>query len=165
MGLDAWVWCDCIEKDRLRVPHPFPELLRLDETGGPEIASEDPATIERHDEWLLLSPCEHHECALAAHYLGNIGRIENLRRSLDKLRPNADLEFPVLRTKVIHSGSHCGNFLPLDDVKRLKNELNELRRLDFSPLGTEEAAQWREFFEQLGELVAAALTVSKPIVF
>ena len=165
MGLDAWVWCDCVEKGRLRVPHPQPELLLLDETGGPDIASQDPTVIERHDEWLLRSPCEHSECALVSHYLGNIGRIEILRRTLDALRPNADLEFPVLRTQVIHSGSHCGDFLAPGEVEKLRGELKQLRALNFAKLGAEEAAYWQEFLRQMDELADASLAVGKPIVF
>ena len=165
MGLDAWVWCDCVEKNRLRVQHPFPDLLHLDETGGPDIASQDAEIIERHDEWLLNSPCEHKECALASHYLGNIGQIERLRNSLDRLRPTADVEFPILRASVIHSGSHCGNYLAVDDVKKLKGELADLQRVDFAQLSPDDTARWREFTRQLGELVTASLSVQKPIVF
>lgn len=165
MGLDAWVWCDCVEKGRLHTPHPFPELLRLDETGGPDIASEDPAIIERHDEWLLRSPCEHSECALVSHYLGNIGRIETLRRTLDTLRPDASETFPILRNRVIYSGSHCGDSIAVEDVEKLQAELAALRGLDFTPLGAEESATWPEFLGQMAELVAASLAVRKPIVF
>lgn len=165
MGLDAWVWCDCVEKGRLRVPHPFPDLLCLDETGGPDISSQDPAIIERHDEWLLRSPCEHNECTLMSHYLGNIGQIEHLRASLDALRPSAQATFPVLRTRVIHSGSHCGDFLPVSEVEKLKQEVTELRRLDFSLLKADDAAQWTGFLQQLDDLIAASLSVGKPIVF
>lgn len=50
MGLDALVYCDCVEKGRLRIPHPFPKLLYTEENGSPEIKSKDPKKIAAHEK-------------------------------------------------------------------------------------------------------------------
>jgi hypothetical protein len=36
MGLDAVVFCDCVETNRLKVPHPFPKLLYVESHGSPK---------------------------------------------------------------------------------------------------------------------------------
>lgn len=59
MGLDAVVFCDCVETNRLKVPHPFPKLLYVESNGSPEISSKSPAKIDKHDEWMNLPPCQH----------------------------------------------------------------------------------------------------------
>lgn len=45
MGLDAVVFCDCVETKRLEVPHPFPNLLCVESNGSPEITSENPMKL------------------------------------------------------------------------------------------------------------------------
>jgi hypothetical protein len=52
MGLDAVVFCDCVEKDRLKSPHPFPRLLYISPNGSPEIHSRSQAKIEQHYDWM-----------------------------------------------------------------------------------------------------------------
>ena len=46
MGLDAVVFCDCVEKNRLKSPHPYPGLLYISPNGSPEIRSRSSAKHE-----------------------------------------------------------------------------------------------------------------------
>ena len=68
MGLDATVFCNCVEKGRLEVPHPFPERLYIDEDGRPEIRVDDLpyqsvlSLDEAHYAWLQSPPCKHQAC-------------------------------------------------------------------------------------------------------
>lgn len=60
MGLDAWVYCNCIKEGKA-LPHPFPELLVFDETGEPTLQSEGEISLElwlTHDKWYRNS-CPH----------------------------------------------------------------------------------------------------------
>lgn len=41
MGLDACVYCDCVERGKLQTLHPYPELLFVTESGRPEVNSDD----------------------------------------------------------------------------------------------------------------------------
>ena len=165
MGLDATVWCNCIETGKLHTPHPFPELLIVHESGAPDINSDDMDKVTAHDEWQSSSPCEHDECVLVGHYLGNIALVAGLRESVDKLSDDVEAEFSVLWSDVIYSGTHCGDFLKVDEVKRLKAEIANLRSRDFSVLEAEEVQYLQDFLEQMDELIEASLSVNKPIAF
>ena len=165
MGLDATVWCNCIETGKLKTPHPFPELLIVDKSGRPDINSDDIEKEMAHDEWQSSSSCEHDECMLAGHYLGNISLVAGLRDWVEKLSDDADVGYPVLRFGVIYSGSHCGDFLNIDDVENLKAEILQLKSRSFSVLETEEVQYLQEFLEQMDELIEASLLVNKPIAF
>ena len=65
MGLDAVVFCNCVEMKRLKVPHPFPKLLYVESNGSPEIRSQNRAKVDRHDEWMALPPCRHRDMLVA----------------------------------------------------------------------------------------------------
>ncbi len=165
MGLDATVWCNCIETEKLNTPHPFPELLIVHESGEPDIDSGDLKKVTAHDKWQSSSPCEHNECVLVSHYLGNTALVAGLRESVGKLSGDVEAEFSVLWSDVIYSGTHCGDFLKAEEVKKLKAEIVNLRSRDFSVLDTKEIQYLQEFLEQIDQLIEASLSVNKPIVF
>jgi hypothetical protein len=79
MGLDAVVFCDCVEKGCLLVPHPYPRLLYIAGNGSPEIRSKDPAKIHEHDNWMDLPPCKHEGMMLAGCSVGNMMFVPHLR--------------------------------------------------------------------------------------
>ena len=79
MGLNAVVYCDCVEKGRLTRPHPRPDQLFIDERGAPDISSDDPRDIEAHDRWESLRPCEHERFWLIECWLGNVSVIGSIR--------------------------------------------------------------------------------------
>src|SRR5579872_4168604 len=107
MGLDAAVFCDCVETKKLKVPHPFPRLLYVLKSGQPEIRSKDAAKIAAHDAWMELPPCKHEDMMVDGCSLGNAGGVAVIREALKPRRTT----FPILLNKVFYSGTHCGDFL------------------------------------------------------
>ena len=165
MGLDASVWCNCVETGKLHTPHPFPELLIVDEQGCPDLKTDDEEKLEIYDEWLDASPCEHEQCRLISHHLGATGLIASFRAILSNLSDDVENEYPVLWSQVIYSGSHFGDHLSVEDVQTLREEIINLRAQNPSSVETEEAACWHEFLEQMDELIEASLSINRPIVF
>ena len=166
MGLDAMVFCDCVEKGRLTVPHPYPRLLYIDDNGSPEIRSKDPVEIDEHDKWMDLPPCEHEQMMLDDDYLGNAGHISRLYEILSGVAAGHARAFPVLLGKVLYSGTHCGDHLTIRDVRGLSSELDRLEKMHLpTALPPEDALQIASTASMLRRLVKAALTATKPIAF
>lgn len=117
MGLDAVVFCDCVEKKRLKVPHPYPRLLYISPNGSPEIRSKDPEEIERHDEWMELPPCEHEAMMLGGCVLGNMSLVERVRDALgEALKPPLP-RCSVLLGRVLYCGTHTRGHLTIAQYK------------------------------------------------
>jgi hypothetical protein len=163
MSLNAVVFCDCIEKGQLTIPHPRPELLFIDETGSPDISSHDPAEIEAHDRWQSRRPCQHEHFWLIERWLGNTSLIGSIRALVHEHSNDPAREYPVLWSKVIHSGSHSGDFVKSDDVLQLQDEVDRLSRT--RELRGTHGYPLAEFLSKLRELIRASLTVKKPISF
>jgi len=159
MSLNAIVYCDCVERQRLRVPHPLPELLFIDDTGHPDIRSNDPLDEDLHDQWEAQHPCSHEHFHLKEHWLGNVASVGQIRQELQQL--SKDLEYPVLMSKVIYNGSHSGDFLAGEEVVRLRDEIANFRNVE----AVAQTAEWNSFLSKLEELVIASLSVRKPISF
>jgi hypothetical protein len=100
MGLDAVVFCDCVEKGCLRVPHPYPRLLYIANNGSPEIRSKDPVKVDEHDKWMNLPPCEHEGMMLPGSYGSNMNHISYLYRILSAMSRKHGPACPVLLGKV-----------------------------------------------------------------
>ena len=132
MGLDAVVCCDCVEAGRLRIPHPSPRLLYIAKNGSPEIRSEDPDEVSRHDAWMHTA-CKHEEMMIAGAYLGNATAIAFLQQALLEKVGSPAREFPVLWKEVIYDGTHCGH-LTLNNVRRLDEELRQFGKVRFGGL-------------------------------
>jgi len=161
MGLDAFVFCDCYEKGRLREPPPTGVILRV-EPDGALGREQDRATLEADlawDEWLEHRACEHKGGILLRHRLGNISLVGLLRAELQREAER----FPILVTKVVYSGSHTGDFLRVEEIPALQSELKVLRDIRCSSRNAERFMS--EFREQMLELAATALSISKPIAF
>jgi len=169
MGLDAYVCCDCIEKGRIRTPHPFPERLCIGADGSPDVWTEDLSSDEEcemfdtHWAWQWAQACEHPRCHLVEHRLGNMSLVGCLRVAVAGLAKEG--QWPILRQKVIYSGIHCGDWLKREEVELLALELRELRALDWRPFKGEEVRFLPDFLAQMEELIAASRSVNKPIVF
>jgi hypothetical protein len=154
-----------VETDQLITPHPFPDLLCIGEEGDPDIASDEEDKVSEHLEWLFDSPCRHQVCRLLHHRLGNIVLVALLRRAVGGLSDSPESDFPVLWSQVIYSGSHAGDWLKLEEVRRLKSELDTIRTLGFSRIDKQDARYLMNFLSQMDELIEAALSINKPIVF
>ena len=166
MGLDAVVFCDCVERGRLTVPHPYPRLLYISDNGSPEIRSKDPEEIDEHDKWMGLPPCEHEQMMLDSDHLGNAGHISRLHEILSGFATGRERACPVLLEKVLYSGTHCGDHLSVRDVRRLSSELNQLEKMKPPrALAHEDELHIASAIGLLRRLVNAALAAHKPIAF
>lgn len=161
MGLDATIYCDCFEKGRLRCAPPNGGKLRVD-PDGTLCRSEDSGRIEddiAFDRWLRDSACAHPNGVLLHHRLGNTGLIAQLRGALGRDAHR----FPLLLGKVIHDGTHCGDFIPACDLPALREEVELL--LSFRSSDAEAPEYPAQFAAQMHELVETAIAVQKPISF
>lgn len=165
MGLDAFVYCDCVEKKRLKTPHPFPKLLIILPNGSPDVDTTDPKKQDRHDRWMEKRACRHEQCMLAGDWLGNMTWIGELRTEINRLSRKWGKKFPVLRDQVIYSGTHTGDYLPLKDVRRLEKEIKFIRLQDLEKAKVIDIEGMKEFLSKLEKIVKASLKVGKPIAF
>jgi hypothetical protein len=168
MGLDAVVYCDCVEKNRLAIPHPYPRLLYIGRNGAPEIRSRDKAKIDQHDDWLDRPPCTHDQMMLDGCCLGNSFYILRLRDIIAHVSTKRGHAVPILLKRVFYNGTHTGDYLTVKDVGRLSDELDGLKGALFLETGlvlAEDAGEISNTIRALRRLVRKALTVNKPIVF
>ena len=156
--LDAYVRCTCIKEGRAK-PHPFPDKLTFDESGGPSLSG-DPSEEEwdAHDNWLGES-CEHGGYLLSLP-LGNITRISHLRTFLRGLQGKPGPRFPILLEKVIYNGTHTGDWLSREETPALLKEVETvLHSRDIL------ASSEKEFFDNLKQLCDASIETGNPILF
>jgi hypothetical protein len=166
MGLDACVYCDCVEKRRLKRPHPYPKQLYIGRNGSPEIRTVDAAKIERHDTWMQLPPCEHEEMNADSSHLGNMGFIGVLRDALTGVSSQLP-KCPILLGRVLYNGIHTGDFLSVGQVKRLLREIELLELVDLRLVGfpRNQVKPLTAVTSELRRLAKCALKLKKPIAF
>ena len=104
--------------------------------------------------------CEHEDCVLVDHYIGNATWVSRLRESLQEL--NVTL-LPIIMNEVIYSGTHCCDWLDIPPVEGLQHELYILADIHCSD--EQDEARLRNFESQMRELVHAALKEMRPILF
>jgi hypothetical protein len=158
MGLDGQVRCRCIQ-DGLAKPHPFPERLTLDEALEPVLTGKP--TLEEwlvHEGWFKES-CPH-SGYLAEQRLGNISAIAHIRELLSSVRGQHTWHFPILQSRVVHSGSQSGDYLSSDKSAGLLNEVEEAEKFNDSWDACD-----REFFASVRRLCEASIERRNPIVF
>ena len=74
MGLDAVVCCNCEENRNFKTaPNPEWEIY-TDSNGYVECEIEDLKLQLEYDMWRMSKACEHEDCILIHHYLGNSAR-------------------------------------------------------------------------------------------
>lgn len=95
------------------------------------------------------------EVEIASLRIGNVSTVGHLHERIIEKWPTAT----VLLTKVLGSGSHCGDFLAKEEVQRAKLELEEIRRtcVDDEDL--------KDFIVGFGGIVDAALEHDRPLTF
>jgi hypothetical protein len=167
MGLDAVVFCNCVETEKLKVPHPFPRLLHIKNDGRPAIRTNDAAKLAAHDAWMTLPPCKHGDMMVDGCSLGNASGVGVIYDALSRAQKSFRIPLPILLNNVLYSGTHCGDFLTLAQVRNLNVELKRLRRLKLTELGiaTNDAKWIEETITNLARLVKVAQKVGKPIAF
>jgi hypothetical protein len=157
MGLDATVYCNCYETGRLRTPPPPSASVYVYEDGS--LACGNVEAEKEFDEWLENGACEHKGGVAIGHYLGNLTRVGLVREGL---REYADT-FPMMLGKVVYNGVHCGDYIGLDEIERLREEVLRLESIHSAEPRHERALRY--FEEQMHELIACALQMKKPIAF
>jgi hypothetical protein len=168
MGLDAVLYCDCVETNRLAIPHPYPRLLYVGRNGAPEIRSKDKVKIDQHYDWLDRPPCKHDQMMLDGCSLGNSFYVLRLRDIVASFAAKHGQALPVLLKGVLYNGTHTGDYLTVNDVGKLSCELDSLKGARFSRTGlvlAEDAREISKTMRALRRLVKKALMVNKPIAF
>ena len=110
-------------------------------------------------EWLENDACEHKRGEALCHYVGNIALVAFLR---EELRKAAD-DFPLILGEVIYDGTHCGDYMSVDEVKKMREEVIRLQAVHSGNPSDEKYL--REFEKQMKELIAFSVEMEKPIVF
>ena len=168
MGLDAIVFCDCIEKKRLKVLHPLPKQLYIAPNGSPQIRSNDLHKIEQHDEWMEVPPCNHEFMQADGAELGNATHIQMVRNALAAVLDDPRRsKCPILMKRVLYSGTHTGDHLTVKQVQRLADELQSLQKADLSnsSMLLEEANGVNATLKAIRRLSNVPLKLNKPIAF
>jgi hypothetical protein len=183
MGLDACVYCDCLEKGRLRNPLPKNISIKVEKDGYPVVVRNGEEIWADHPGASDYA-CEHERRQLLHHRLGNISLVGLLRAELSREASG----FPLILQKVVYNGTHAGDWLGLEQIPQLQVELERLggfkcvgnappaflsrflwskfRMGRYHYTSAKEAnAYMQNFRTQMIELVEAALTVRKPISF
>jgi len=158
MGLDAFVFCDCYEKGRIKRIPPDLGSLYVQANGDLEPRSRDVEVLDRFDAWRVHA-CRHEQGIIAGDQLGSAGFIDWLREAF---WPNRRL-FPVLLGKVIYCGTHCGDHLSRRDVAKLAVELDRLKSFSIADKSLDKHLQ--RLRRKLKKLVRVALRIKKPIAF
>jgi hypothetical protein len=96
---------------------------------------------------------------LVQHRIGNIALVAELRAALQATPER----FPMLLSRVLYNGTHCGDFIPTAEVPKLCREVEGLAGCRCAEPQMEQFM--REFEGQMRQLVGASLAVGKPIVF
>ncbi len=165
MGLDACVYCDCVEKGRLRTPPPHVEFLHIADDGAPELLTNDLTIYSEFDEWEHSDPCSHEQLCLLSHRLGNMSGIGWIRMVVEQISAEPETAFPVLWKQVIYSGTHAGDFLTPEEAVRLGAELEQIEHTSYTEYAAEQLSYFKDFLQMLKELVEASQLVDKPISF
>ena len=145
MGLDATVY---VHRDHL----PFDvddSQARVDEETG-EVFFDDPALEPPGVEFVAL-----------AKRLGNIDMIHYLAKKIKDVLDDASASEPLLLKKVLYSGSHCGDWIGLEDLARLREEIVSVLSLTEG----HRSAELQTFLDDMRELADRAEEEGNPIVF
>jgi hypothetical protein len=140
MGLDAVVYRD---KAHLELGADEEAAIVAPETG--EVYFESDALARKYSE----------QGRAVARRISNIAAISELREEVSRLIGSSSFTI----TKILYSGSHCGDTIALESLPALSAELAQLR-------GTaKQSAELHQFVDSFEELVRAAKAERNPIVF
>ena len=132
--------------------------MHVSQDGSRNAASDNTDELLAFDAW-NVGACEHESGVMLHHYLGNIALVALFR---DLLGAHAD-RLPVVTTKVVYNGIHCGDRLSMADVRLLADEIELITQIHANDPREEQFL--RDFEQQLRELTDCSLKIGKPIVF
>jgi len=158
MALDAFVYCDCFEKKNLRCDPPAGVRVSPQATGDLLCDSFDEDAWSAFVTWKHTKACPHHGMILLRHRLGTENGINALRTELQKEANR----YPMLLQKILYSGTHTCDWIPVEAIDPLANEV---KQLNVSRAEREVADALHVFQIQMAELIIAAKHTGKPICF
>jgi hypothetical protein len=156
MALDAFVYCDCFEKENLRCGPPGQVQLKVAPTGEVTCIAPSDQVWFAFVTWRQSKACTHPGMILKHHRLGTAALIDPLRQQLT----DQEARFPILLEKILYSATHTCDWLPLRLLPQLTVELKHL-----DPPSTPQGEALRHLKIQLAELIIAAQMTNKPICF
>jgi hypothetical protein len=162
--------CACL-REGLAVPHPYPELLVLDETGYPDLRDWERRTAAEkaaHREWERIR-CSHKGGFLVDERLGNVSLVRFIRSTLVELAKPQEAQsiLPVMLERVVYIGNHVGDSIPADCAEQLCQELELIdeRRRRYAFHRERDARTFDRFTQALHRLARASADTGNPIVF
>ncbi len=159
MGLDAVVYCNCYETGRHKTPPPPGIDIEVSPDGSINCAHETVDSAIALDAWTHTQACDHEDCTFLHYFIGNIALVAFLRETLQQKAEH----FPTILTKVIYNGIHAGDYLTLEQVEAVRQELKHLPSVKCD--NGEDQQYLDAFRDQMTELVNCALQLRKPIAF
>lgn len=158
MGLDAQVHCNCFEKGLLRSEPDKEWEVSIADDGSRITGSDSLEAQIAFDRW-NESACDHEDGIAIHERIGNIALVATLRAILEAEAH----QLPILLEHVLYSGSHCGDWLTISQVRELEQELKVASSIHGSDQVQEEYLQ--NFIKTMHRLLAYSLLLEKPIVF
>jgi hypothetical protein len=142
MGLDAVVY-----KNIENLPEPLKGQVKLVDPQTGELEFVNGPTLSLRTEDLFAADVR----------IGNISGVAWLREQIESRWADKCL---LILNAVLYSSTHSGDFIPLDQVRRIKLEIAGIDGAEGSL-----PARLAAFFEQMTQLVNAAESEGNPIAF
>lgn len=158
MALDAFVYCDCYEKDNLRCDPPNGIALKLAPNGELTCDASSDASWMAFNAWKLAKACLHEGMILVRHRLGDDELVDRIRAELQRQGEH----FPILLNDVVYSSTHTCDWIRSERFPAL---IEELKRLQTDLMQSPARDAMHHFKIQIAELIIAAQLMRKPICF
>jgi hypothetical protein len=142
MGLDAVVY-----KNIENLPEPQRAQVKLVDPLTGELDFANGPTLALRTEDLFAAQVR----------VGNISSVAWIREQIESRWAD---KCPLILNAILYSGTHSGDFIPLEQVRGIKLEIAGLDCTDASI-----SAKLSTFLEQITQLVIAAEIEANPIVF
>lgn len=155
--LQAYVFCDCYQRSRLKHPPPNPEIIAVLPNGDLGYSR---ATRKQHTDFVAWRShaCRHPEGVVTGGELGH----KLSRKVLHRAMSPHKRAFPLFVQKILGCKPHTrDSHLTTKQVGKLQSELVRLK--DFSLPEPKLDLELRWYYGQVKQLVRAAMKFRKPI--
>jgi hypothetical protein len=157
MRLQAYVFCGCYERGRVKRPPPDPEIVNLHPNGDNFCFRPTPAQYQAYEAW-RLNACRHKYGTVTGGELGHRLSREVLYRAMLPHRRT----FPIFVHKVLGCKPQTRfSHLTLKQVAKLQVELTRFRKFHLADRKCDK--ELRYYRGQMKQLVRAALKFQQPI--
>lgn len=158
MVLDAWVFCGCFEKGRLREPPPAGCRLAVADDGSLFCGSDDFFVRAAFAHWLHSQACEHENGVLIHRSIGDTGEVSQLRAALGQFSQR----YHVLRSQVLLDRGQDESVVARAQLPALRAEVIALGDVCHGDQEVDDLM--RRFESQMIELVECAMFADRPVV-